>query len=88
MLNQNQPNQPLQKSLDELVEAVASSQHGAMVTGWCMVIEFIGDDQQYYLLTLHDDKKPVWQHKALLNEGLDDLANEIEEVIDDETDDY
>ena len=52
-----------------------------------MVMEFIGDDQQYYLLTLHDDKKPVWQHKALLNEGLDDLANEIEEVID-ETDEY
>jgi len=53
-----------------------------------MVIEFIGDDQQYYLLTLHDDKKPVWQHKALLNEGLDDLANEVEEIPDDETDDY
>ena len=53
-----------------------------------MVMEFIGDDQQYYLLTLHDDKKPVWQHKVLLNEGLDDLANEIEEVIDDETDEY
>jgi uncharacterized membrane protein YccC len=29
---------------------------------------------------LHDDKKPVWQHKALLNEGLDDLASEIEEA--------
>jgi hypothetical protein len=84
MLNPNQPNQPLQKSLDDLVEAVASSQHGAMVTGWVMVMEFIGDDQQYYLLTLHDDKKPVWQHKALLNEGLDDLANETEEVIEDE----
>jgi hypothetical protein len=69
------------------VEAVANSQHGAMVTGWVMVMEFIGDDQQYYLLTLHDDKKPVWQHKALLNEGLDDLAGEIEEASDD-TDEY
>ena len=84
MLNQNQPNQPLQKSLDELVEAVANSQTGSMVTGWCMVVEFIGEDGEYYLLTLHDDKKPVWQHKALLNEGLDDLASEIEEITDDE----
>jgi hypothetical protein len=84
MLNQNQPNQPLQASLDELVEAVANSQTGSMVTGWCMVVEFIGEDGEYYLQTLHDEKKPVWQHKALLNEGLDDLANEIEEVVDDE----
>jgi hypothetical protein len=84
MLNQNQPNQPLQKSLDELVEAVANSQTGSMVTGWCMVVEFIGEDGEYYLLTLHDDKKPVWQHKALLNEGLDDLASEIEEIPDDD----
>jgi hypothetical protein len=87
MLNQNQPNQPLQKSLDELVEAVANSQTGSMVTGWCMVVEFIGEDGEYYLLTLHDDKKPVWQHKALLNEGLDDLASEIEEEVTDD-DDY
>jgi hypothetical protein len=55
-----------------------------MVTGWCMVVEFIGEDGEYYLLTLHDDKKPVWQHKALLNEGLDDLASEIEEIPDDD----
>ena len=47
----------------------------------------IGDDGEYYLQTLHDDKKPVWQHKALLNEGLDDLAAEIEEA-NHETDDY
>jgi hypothetical protein len=52
-----------------------------MVTGWCMVVEFIGEDGEYYLLTLHDDKKPVWQHKALLNEGLDDLASEIEPYL-------
>jgi hypothetical protein len=84
MLNPNQQNQPLQASLDELVEAVANSQTGSMVTGWCMVVEFIGEDGEYYLQTLHDEKKPVWQHKALLNEGLDDLANEIEEVVDDE----
>jgi hypothetical protein len=84
MLNQNQPNQPLQKSLDELVEAVANSQTGSMVTGWCMVVEFIGEDGEYYLQTLHDEKKPVWQHKALLNEGLDDLANEIEEIPEDD----
>jgi len=58
-----------------------------MVTGWCLVVEFIGDDGEYYLQTLHDDKKPVWQHKALLNEGLDDLASEIEETNHD-TDDY
>jgi hypothetical protein len=58
-----------------------------MVTGWCLVVEFIGDDGEYYLQTLHDDKKPVWQHKALLNEGLDDLASEIEEANHD-TDDY
>jgi hypothetical protein len=32
-------------------------------------------------------RKPVWQHKALLNEGLDDLAAEIEEANHD-TDDY
>jgi hypothetical protein len=70
------------------VEAVASSQKGAMVTGWVMVMEFIGDDQQYYLLTLHDDKKPHWQHKALLNEGLDDLQSENEGNDDDEQDDY
>jgi hypothetical protein len=55
-----------------------------MVTGWCMVVEFIGEDGEYYLQTLHDDKKPVWQHKALLNEGLDDLASEIEEITDDD----
>jgi hypothetical protein len=84
MLNQNQPKQLLQTTLDELIEAVANSSDGAMVTGWCLVVEFIGDDGEYYLQTLHDDKKPVWQHKALLNEGLDDLANETEEVVDDE----
>jgi hypothetical protein len=55
-----------------------------MVTGWCMVVEFIGEDGEYYLQTLHDEKKPVWQHKALLNEGLDDLANEIEEIPEDD----
>jgi hypothetical protein len=66
------------------VEAVANSQTGAMVTGWAMVVEFIGEDGEYYLQTLHDDKKPIWQHKALLNEGLDDLASEIEEIPDDE----
>jgi hypothetical protein len=87
MLNPNQQNQPLQASLDELVEAVANSSDGAMVTGWCLVVEFIGDDGEYYLQTLHDDKKPVWQHKALLNEGLDDLAAEIEEANHD-TDEY
>ena len=84
MLNPNQQNQPLQASLDELVEAVANSQTGSMVTGWCMVVEFIGEDGEYYLQTLHDEKKPVWQHKALLNEGLDDLANEIEEIPEDD----
>jgi hypothetical protein len=87
MLNQNQPNQPLQKSLDELIDQVANSSDGAMVTGWCLVVEFIGDDGEYYLQTLHDEKKPVWQHKALLNEGLDDLAAEIEEANHD-TDEY
>lgn len=83
MINPNQ-----QRSLDDLVEAVASSQSGAMVTGWVMVMEFIGDDQEYYLLTLHDDKKPTWQHKALLNEGLDDLASETEGTTDEQDDEY
>jgi hypothetical protein len=87
MLNPNQQNQPLQKSLDELIDQVANSSDGAMVTGWCLVVEFIGDDGEYYLQTLHDEKKPVWQHKALLNEGLDDLAAEIEEANHD-TDEY
>jgi len=72
----NLPNPP---SVEQLIEAVASSQHGSMVTGWVLVMEFIGDDGQYYLLTLHDDNKPQWQHKALLNEALDDLASETEE---------
>ena len=67
---------PKTASVDDLIQLIAQSQdvNGAMASGYVLAIEFFDANGDYWITTLTDDQKPVWQHKAILNEALDYLA--------------
>jgi len=80
MPNQNQ-------KIDALINLIAQGQDtkGAIATGYVLAIEFFDDSGDYWITTLTDDQKPVWQHKAILNEALDYLNEmQTEEVLTDD----
>jgi hypothetical protein len=72
-------------TVDDLIQVIAQGQdsNGAIASGYVLAIEFFDADGVYWITTLTDDQKPVWQHKAILNEALDYLAETQQE---DETD--
>jgi hypothetical protein len=75
---------PKTASVDDLIQLIAQSQdvNGAMASGYVLAIEFFDADGVYWITTLTDDQKPVWQHKAILNEALDYLAETQTDDID------
>jgi hypothetical protein len=81
---------PKTASVDDLIQLIAQSQdvNGAMASGYVLAIEFFDADGLYWITTLTDDQKPVWQHKAILNEALDYLAEtQTDELDEGEEDD-
>jgi hypothetical protein len=78
------------QTIDDLIQLIAQTQdaNGAIASGYVLAIEFFDADGVYWITTLTDDQKPVWQHKAILNEALDYLAEtQTEDLInDDDTD--
>jgi hypothetical protein len=75
---------PKTASVDDLIQLIAQSQdvNGAMASGYVLAIEFFDANGDYWITTLTDDQKPVWQHKAILNEALDYLAETQNDDID------
>jgi hypothetical protein len=75
---------PKTASVDDLIQLIAQSQdvNGAMASGYVLAIEFFDADGVYWITTLTDDQKPVWQHKAILNEALDYLAETQTDELD------
>ena len=75
---------PKTASVDDLIQLIAQSQdvNGAMASGYVLAIEFFDADGLYWITTLTDDQKPVWQHKAILNEALDYLAETQTDELD------
>ena len=78
------------QTIDALIQLIAQGQdtNGAVASGYVLAIEFFDVDGVYWITTLTDDQKPVWQHKAILNEALDYLSEtqteEVELTDDDE----
>lgn len=68
-------------TVDDLIQVIAQGQdsNGAIASGYVLAIEFFDADGVYWITTLTDDQKPVWQHKAILNEALDYLAETQQE---------
>ena len=75
---------PKTASVDDLIQLIAQSQdvNGAIASGYVLAIEFFDADGVYWITTLTDDQKPVWQHKAILNEALDYLAETQTDELD------
>ena len=75
---------PETANVDDLIQLIAQSQdvNGAMASGYVLAIEFFDADGVYWITTLTDDQKPVWQHKAILNEALDYLAETQTDELD------
>ena len=76
-------------TIDALIAIIAQGQdsNGAIASGYVLAIEFFDANGDYWITTLTDDQKPVWQHKAILNEALDYLSEtQIEEVAVDDDD--
>jgi hypothetical protein len=75
---------PKTASVDDLIQLIVQSQdvNGAMASGYVLAIEFFDADGVYWITTLTDDQKPVWQHKAILNEALDYLAETQTDELD------
>ena len=75
---------PKTASVDDLIQLIAQSQdvNGAMASGYVLAIEFFDANGDYWITTLTDDQKPVWQHKAILNEALDYLAETQTDELD------
>jgi hypothetical protein len=74
-------------TIDGLIQLIAQGQdsNGAIASGYVLAIEFFDANGDYWITTLTDDQKPVWQHKAILNEALDYLSEtQIEEVVSDD----
>jgi hypothetical protein len=77
------------QTIDALIQLIAQGQDskGAVSSGYVLAIEFFDVNGDYWITTLTDDQKPVWQHKAILNEALDYLSEtqtEVELADDDE----
>lgn len=70
------------QTIDALIQLIAQGQdtNGAVASGYVLAIEFFDVDGVYWITTLTDDQKPVWQHKAILNEALDYLSETQAEV--------
>lgn len=75
------PNQ--ENAIDALIALIARGQdtNGAIATGYVLAIEFFDDAGTYWITTLTDDQKPVWQHKAILNEALEYLSETQDEEV-------
>lgn len=75
---------PKTASVDDLIQLIAQSQdvNGAMASGYVLAIEFFDANGDYWITTLTDDQKPVWQHKAILNEALDYLTETQTDELD------
>ena len=75
------------QTIDDLIALIARSQDGAIATGYVLAIEFFDQEGDYWIVTLTDNEKPVWQHKAILNEALDYLQETGENDENDESND-
>lgn len=75
---------PKTATVDDLIQLIAQGQdvNGAMASGYVLAIEFFDANGDYWITTLTDDQKPVWQHKAILNEALDYLAETQTDELD------
>jgi hypothetical protein len=78
---------PLEDAIAELGRA--AFEQPAICTSWVLVSEWFGGNDEYWIVTLHDDSTPPWRHSGMLDYAVNHVSQEIDEYLglDDEDDD-
>lgn len=62
---------------EALGRAINVADKGAIATKWSVVVEFIGESGEKFMLTLSDDDAMTWETQGLLQYALDHLEDEV-----------
>lgn len=83
---------PIEDAIAELGRA--AFQQPAICTGWVLVSEWFGGENEYWIMAIHDENSPPWRHSGMLDYAINRVADEIDtylgendEDLDEEEDD-
>jgi hypothetical protein len=76
---------PIEDAIAELGRA--AFQQPALCTGWVLVSEWFGGENEYWIMAIHDENSPPWRHSGMLDYAINRVADEIDVYLG-EGDDY
>ena len=76
---------PIEDAIAELGRV--AFQQPAICTGWVLVSEWFGGNNEFWIMAIHDDNSPPWRHSGMLDYAIGRIGDEIDDYLGESDDD-
>lgn len=80
--NEKSNPKPIEDAIADLGRA--SFQEPAICTGWVLVTEWFGGNNEYWIMSLHDESSPPWRHSGMLDYAMNRITEEVDSYLGEE----